>query len=50
VKPGPIHKLKTKKVPQTQTDQTKKKKNPECVYLKFLTPSVEKTVNLHGFK
>jgi hypothetical protein len=30
--------------PQTQH------RNPEHMYLKFLTPSVEEVVNLHGFK
>jgi hypothetical protein len=55
MKRGPSHKLKTiKKGPQTQTDQTTDttKKNPEHMYLIFvtpLTPSVQKIVFLHGF-
>jgi len=34
---------------QLTSPQTQHKK-PEHMYLKFLTSSVEKTVNLHGFK
>jgi hypothetical protein len=50
MKPGPFHKLKSIKRALIRADITK---NQEHVYLKFLTPlapSVEKTVNLQGFK
>jgi len=52
MKPGPLNKLKTiKRALHSDRSDHIQQKNPEHVYLEFLTPltpSVEKTVNLHG--